>query len=117
MAEEAGRGKNGIVYDEVWSGGKVKKASARFWPQGERVKAAVALGAVAPQGQKKAFAAAADEGMNHLFTYFEDHRPGLWGDVRNDSGVLEKNDSVKASSLYHIINAMSEYARLRGQLN
>lgn len=107
--------KNKIALDEVWSSGKIKKASARFWPQSERVKAAVALGALAPKAEQKQFAQAADDGLEQLFKYFENIRPGLWEDTRSESGSMV-NQPAKASSLYHIINAMSEYARLRPKL-
>lgn len=114
-SEDQGRAPGtGFAYDEVWSDGEVKKNSSRFWPQSERIKAAVSLGALAPSGEKAKYAEAADQALQNLFQYFEGMKPGLWEDTRLANGEFV-NLPVKSSSLYHIINAISEYARLRPQ--
>jgi len=92
----------GRLIDEVWSDGKAKKSSSRFWPQSERIKAAVALG----EGP------VADEAFDALFKFFEGMKPGLWEDQILEDGKFKKQ-AVKASSLYHIINALSEYINKR----
>ena len=84
--------------DEVWSDLTVNKSSSRFWPQGERLKAAVQL----------RNSAAADESVQTLFRYLDQPQPGLWMDTWTSDGAFI-GDPVKASSLYHIAGALSEY--------
>lgn len=86
------------LIDEVWSDFTPKSESARFWPQCERIKAAVRLDAVA----------SADEGMKGLWHYFATPTKGLWFDTWQHSGLF-KHQPAKASSLYHIISAIAEY--------
>lgn len=86
-----------LAYDEVWSDGKVKKTSSRFWPQCERIKAAVVLGEHS----------VADVAMTSLFKNFLLDQ-GLWRDTLLEKGKFD-SQPAKASSLYHIINAISEY--------
>lgn len=101
--------------DELWSDFSMKKKSARFWPQGERVKAAVKLGVECDLEAQPRFAKAADEAMAALFCYLETPKQGLWYDQIMESGEWS-SQVPKASSLYHIINAMDEYLRLRPRL-
>ena len=97
----------GFVIDEVWSLGKAKKQSSRFWPQCERIKAAVALGQCT---RNPMYGPIADRGMELLFKYFE-VAPGIWEDTF-ENGAFTKQP-IRASSLYHIINAISEYCGKR----
>lgn len=98
-AESFGLSADGhFVIDEVLSNTKAHKKSSRFWPQTERIKAAVDLG----------YGDAADQAFATLFRYFEGVPPGLWQDTLLDNGQFQ-NQPAKASSLYHIINALSEY--------
>jgi mannose/cellobiose epimerase-like protein (N-acyl-D-glucosamine 2-epimerase family) len=92
----------GNAMDEVWSDGAPKKTSSRFWPQGERIKAAVRTGAFA----------SSDQAFHALFRYLEAPAPGLWRDTLLEDGKF-REEPVKASSLYHIINAFAEYAAHR----
>lgn len=87
-----------LAYDEILSDGKVKKNTSRFWPQCERIKAAVAL---------KNFEVA-DEAMKALFNHFIISDQGLWKD-----NLTNTEGPAKGSSLYHIINAISEYVQFR----
>jgi len=91
-----------LAIDEVWSDGQPCKRSSRFWPQTERVKAAVVLGRDE----------SADTAMNALLRHFLLMDEGLWRDTRLEDGSYAAIP-VKASSLYHIINAMSEYVAFR----
>lgn len=103
LAEKHGRLKTShFVIDEVWSDFSPKKLSSRFWPQCERIKTAVSLGAFA----------AADEAMDSLWSYLNLPAKGLWSDTRSEAGAFDQLP-VKASSLYHIINALSEYETKR----
>lgn len=114
-AEETGVDhKTGFAFDEVWSSGSVKKSSSRFWPQSERIKAAVSLGLHAPEVEKVPFAKAADQALTVLFTFFANIKPGLWYDTRANGQYAQQ--PAKASSLYHIINAISEYAQKRSRI-
>ncbi len=89
-----------LALDEIWSNGEVKKKSSRFWPQCERVKAAVVLGE----------AKIADQAMKALLDNFLILDKGLWKDTLLEDGKYAEVP-VKASSLYHIINAISEYLK------
>lgn len=103
------------AFDEVWSDFKVKKPSSRFWPQTERIKAAVRLGAEQPAAEQANFAREADEAMTALFRYLDTVVPGLWRDTWYPDGSFN-DEPARASSLYHIINAMYEYTVYRPQL-
>jgi mannose/cellobiose epimerase-like protein (N-acyl-D-glucosamine 2-epimerase family) len=94
-----------LAFDEIWSDGRVHKRSSRFWPQCERIKAAVVLG----EGK------IADIAMQALIENFLMLKEGLWKDTLLESGEYG-DQPVKASSLYHIINAISEYAEHRPKI-
>lgn len=116
LAEQHGTSRaHRIVYDEMWSNYQPKKTSSRFWPQCERIKAAVRLGQEVPASEKGSYAFAADEAMETLFNFFETPHKGMWFDVLSE-GHTFSGTSAKASSLYHIINAMEEYILLRPKL-
>lgn len=93
------------TYDEVWSDFTPKKKSARFWPQCERIKAALRLGD----------ARASDEALDALFQYLDAAAPGLWHDTWLEDGRFV-DQPVKASSLYHIIGGLGEYLRVRPRI-
>lgn len=106
-----------VALDEIWSDFRVKKGSARFWPQTERIKCAVQLmtEAVPGSAERDRFARAADEAVAALFGYIEAAPyPGLWRDTLTESGEYI-GEPVKSSSLYHIAGALCEYVRLRGR--
>ena len=54
----------------------------------------------------------ADEAMDVLWSYLNQPARGLWSDTRSETGTFDQLP-VKASSLYHIINALSEYEAKR----
>jgi mannose/cellobiose epimerase-like protein (N-acyl-D-glucosamine 2-epimerase family) len=101
-AEKHGLSQAGMVIDEVWSDHTPKLQSSRFWPQCERIKAAVDLAD---------HQAAAEQGMKALFRFFDLPIQGLWYDTLEASGEF-RIQPVKASSFYHIMGAVSEYLRL-----
>ena len=103
LAEQLGLTANQeLAFDEIWSNGKVNKSSSRFWPQCERIKSDVIL------NEHKV----ADVAMKSLMDNFLDMKRGLWKDTLLEPGQYA-DIPVKASSLYHIINAISEYVALR----
>lgn len=116
IADKHGLNQSHLAVDEVWSDFTVKKGSSRFWPQCERIKAAVKLGCEMPSGQRKSFALSADQALVALNGYFQMKTPGLWQDTLQENGEFTDQDP-KASSLYHIINAIAEYCSIRPQLD
>ena len=116
-AEKHGlHGDRGVAVDELWSDFAVKKASSRFWPQCEWIKAAVQLGSEATTpAEREHYARSADAGLAALEKYLDRPRAGLWKDTWTEKGEWT-GDPVKASSLYHIAGALAEYVRLREQL-
>ncbi len=114
-AEKHGIGRERLAFDEVWSHGVPKKRSSRFWPQGERVKAAVRLGARAPESARGEYARAADDAFGALFRFLQAPTPGLWRDTLLETGGF-REEPAKASSLYHIINAFDEYIAFRPEM-
>lgn len=98
-----------IVFDEMWSDYTPKTVSSRFWPQGERIKAATRLGTEIPKSHAASYAAGADEAIDTLFKFLETPKKGMWYDQLSAQDTFSGN-SAKSSSLYHIINALEEYA-------
>lgn len=110
LAEKYGTSRDRkVVYDEMWSDYTPKTISSRFWPQGERIKAAARLGTEVPSAQAGPYAAGADEAMDTLFKFFGTPKKGMWYDQLSAQDTFSGNSS-KSSSLYHIINALEEYA-------
>lgn len=101
-AEKYGVKPTGETVDEIWSDFKIKKSTSRFWPQSERIKAALEVGSTA----------GADQAMTVLLRYLKTPVRGLWYDTLLETGRFN-DQAPKASSLYHIINAMSEYTHKR----
>ncbi len=105
-AEKEGLSADGrLVYDEIWSDGNVKKKSSRFWPQSERIKAAVMMNK----------GAIADQALETLMDKFLLIDQGLWRDTLKEDGSYA-DVPAKASSLYHILNAISEYVKYRPRI-
>lgn len=105
-----------IAYDEMWSDYTPKTISSRFWPQCERIKAAVRLGTEASRDQQALYAKGADEALETLFKFLQTPKKGLWYDQLSATDTFSGNTS-KSSSLYHIVNAMEEYIILRPRLD
>lgn len=113
LAEKHGTSaKRRIVYDEMWSDFRPKLQSSRFWPQCERIKAAVRLGLEVTEPEQAPYARAADEALETLFRFFDTPHLGLWFDQISSDDTFS-GTSAKASSLYHIVNAIEEYSALR----
>lgn len=98
----------GAVMDEVWSDGTAKMKSSRFWPQCERIKAAMQMSRDPRIGDKSYLQSCADQSVETLMQFFNTPHPGLWFDTWTEGGEF-KATSAKASSLYHIIGALAEY--------
>lgn len=103
-----------LAVAEVWSDFKIHSSHARFWPQCERIKAALEIGLRAEPSQQVEYALAADSALKTLETYLQTPLKGLWYDTKFEGKFIPQ--AAKASSLYHIINAMSEYKMKREML-
>jgi mannose/cellobiose epimerase-like protein (N-acyl-D-glucosamine 2-epimerase family) len=99
------------VVDQVWSNGKIKSSSARFWPQCERIKAASHLARKSKGPSKAHYERAALRSAANLADYLQPLDMGLWSDSRDASGAMVYGRS-KASSLYHIAGAILEFEDL-----
>lgn len=116
LAEEHGTSPTRkVAFDEMWSDFTPKTQSSRFWPQCERIKAAVRLGTEVSKEQQPLYAKAADDALETLFKFFETPMKGLWYDMLSEKDEFNGSTS-KSSSLYHIVNAMEEYINLREKL-
>ncbi len=103
-----------FAVDEVWSNFKINKNTSRFWPHCERIKAAVSLAVLSQNAEEKQkYFESADLAFEGLATYLETPVAGLWHDTRLADGSFKSEPAAKASSLYHIINAYSEYINKR----
>lgn len=91
----------GVAIDELTPALSVRSASARLWPQTERLKAALILG---DEPQAKAAAAG-------LWTYLDVETPGVWRDKYRPDGTFVE-EPAPASSLYHIVAAIAELERV-----
>jgi mannose/cellobiose epimerase-like protein (N-acyl-D-glucosamine 2-epimerase family) len=100
-AASLGVNAGGFAQDEVWTDGSVKSASARLWPQAERLKAALA------HGERTGDLADAGAAHSALASYLDGGRPGLWRDRRLADGGWVDGPSP-ASSGYHVVGALDE---------
>jgi mannose/cellobiose epimerase-like protein (N-acyl-D-glucosamine 2-epimerase family) len=99
----------GLVYDEVWDDGRVKRATKRSWPQTEALKAELALAEVSHKGITTP---KADKILNSLFAYYLVQKvPGGWNDVV-DAANLPIATHMPASTFYHVFLAFAEYLRI-----
>ena len=97
-----------VAINECWSDGLTCDRNARLWPQTERLKAWLAL-AEASRGvmRQQAEARALDAARSLLGYLDRDAARGLWRDVMLEDGTFQAG-AAPASSLYHIICALSE---------
>ena len=80
----------------------VKDANARFWPQTERLKAA--LLAAALTGEARYWSMAEAAAMSWI-PYLDTAVPGLWLDLRLPSGEVV-DSPAPASTFYHLVGAI-----------
>jgi len=90
-----------IAFDEMWSNHTPKLESSRFWPQCERIKAAVRLGTEVDTSLQSIYSKAADDAMETLFKFFGTPLNGLWYDQLSASdtfaGIQQSKFSVSHS--------------------
>jgi len=85
----------------------VRDPLARLWAQTEWIKAAVALASASTGPEREAYLADVPDAVRALKTYFENAPDGLWLDKLAADGTFAQ-DPAPASSLYHIVCAISE---------
>jgi mannose-6-phosphate isomerase len=85
----------------------VRDPIARLWGQTEWIKAAAALAGISIGPERDAYVADISLSVAALTAYFEDVPPGLYHDKWHVDGTFE-DEPAPASSLYHIVCAISE---------
>jgi len=94
----------GVCINEVLTDGSVRDATARLWPQTERIKAAAIRHRRTGREAEAAETAAAIRG---LAQYYAVPVPGLWRDKLTADGTFIE-ELAPGSSLYHIACAYGE---------
>lgn len=100
---------NNIAVAEIWIDGRVKDASSRLWPQTERMKAALALARLYPD-ERALYEEAAIDSWRGMQRFICPANRGLFRDKWRADGSFAPEGAL-ASSLYHIIAALSELIR------
>jgi D,D-heptose 1,7-bisphosphate phosphatase len=107
-AEVYGVNSEGIVFDEIEASGMPRTTSSRFWPHTERAKANLAR--FEATGDHRA-AEAALQALDMIWRYCDTVVPGGWRDRRQNDGSYAET-TARASSLYHVVLALSELIRV-----
>ena len=105
----------GVAIDAISDALKVIEASARLWPQTERLKAALLLAQGAEGALRLERLGDAADAADGLALYVADVAPGLWRDKLGPDGRFVEEDAP-ASSLYHIACAIAELIDTAGRL-
>ncbi len=85
----------------------VRDPVARLWGQTEWIKAAIALAGISVGAEREAYTADISLSVAALTAYFDDVPAGLYRDKWHIDGSFE-DEATPASSLYHIVCAISE---------
>jgi mannose-6-phosphate isomerase len=93
----------GVAVNALLDDLSIHDAKARFWPQTERLKAALLAAQLTDEAIYWEMAAAASAS---LFPYLDTPVPGLWWDVRLPSGELVQSPAP-ASTFYHLVGAIA----------
>jgi mannose/cellobiose epimerase-like protein (N-acyl-D-glucosamine 2-epimerase family) len=101
IGERAGV-RDGVAVDALLDDLTIYRASARLWPQTERLKAASLAAATTGESLHWTRAVAAAKTLRQ---YLATPTPGLWRDQRNADGVFLAGPAP-ASNFYHIISAI-----------
>jgi mannose/cellobiose epimerase-like protein (N-acyl-D-glucosamine 2-epimerase family) len=94
--------RNGVAINSLLDDFSVRDPNARFWPQTERLKAAVLAATLTGEETYWQMALAA---ATSLFPYLDTRVPGLWLDVQLPTGKL-LDAPAPASSFYHLVGAI-----------
>jgi mannose/cellobiose epimerase-like protein (N-acyl-D-glucosamine 2-epimerase family) len=93
---------NGVAVNALHDDFTVRDAGARFWPQSERLKAALLAATLTGDLQYWSMAEAA---TTSFFPYISTVVPGLWLDLQLPSGALV-DSPAPASTFYHLVGAI-----------
>ncbi len=96
----------GFAIDAIGLDGRVRSATARLWPQAERLKAALA--GLGPDPLR-----AASEARRALAAYIDVPVAGAWRDLRGTDGRFEPGPAP-ASSGYHLVGALEAFLQPAG---
>jgi mannose/cellobiose epimerase-like protein (N-acyl-D-glucosamine 2-epimerase family) len=94
--------KNQVAINALLDDFSVHDANARFWPQTERLKAALLAARLTGNEQYWAMAASA---ADSILPYLDTPVPGLWLDVQLPTGEL-LDSPAPASTFYHLVGAI-----------
>lgn len=100
--------RSAFVWDEVYLDGRIRSRTTRLWPHAERIKASVARYEVSPDVNAADTVAQASE---MLMQFCDTPTRGVWHERRSSDGSFIEQDAP-ASSLYHIMFAIAELARV-----
>jgi mannose/cellobiose epimerase-like protein (N-acyl-D-glucosamine 2-epimerase family) len=99
-----GRGvQRGVAVNQLLDDFSVHDAGARFWPQTERLKAALLAARLTGEAQYWSMALAA---TTSFFPYIDTPIPGLWYDLHLANGAMV-DSPAPASTFYHLVGAIS----------
>jgi mannose/cellobiose epimerase-like protein (N-acyl-D-glucosamine 2-epimerase family) len=105
----------GVALDEITRDFHIRRATARCWPQTERLKAAIACRAWHEPGSDPRAEAEREivEAWGALERYLDVPRRGLWRDrMREDGSFVD--EPAPASTFYHLACAVSELRSIEG---
>ncbi len=101
----------GVAINEIWMDMTVKDASAKVWPQTERIKAWCARLAFArSQPESELAARQIVKAADALWRYLDIEPRGLWHEVQSSDASFVPGVS-KASSFYHVVCAIDVLRR------
>ena len=100
--------REGLALQQVLDDFSPHDASARLWPQTERLKAAALAARLTGEAKYFSMAVAAAEG---LLRYLDTPIPGLWYDRIDANGKLV-DEPAPASTFYHLVVAVAEISAL-----
>jgi mannose-6-phosphate isomerase len=110
IAEEYGV-HNGVAVNQLLDDMSVADADARFWPQTERLKAAVLAAGLT--GEPRYWSMAHAAALSFL-PYLATSVSGLWFDVRRPDGALI-GTAAPASTFYHVVGAIAALGSALGR--
>ena len=95
--------RNGVVINALYDDFSVMDANARFWPQTERLKAALLAAILTGESQYYSMAHAA---ASSFLPYLNTPLAGLWFDQQLPSGAL-LDSPAPASTFDHLVGAIA----------
>lgn len=98
-----------LALGEIWADGRVKDAGSRLWPQTERMKAALAMARLWPR-ERAIHEEAAIDAWAGMQRFILPGNRGLFRDKSRADGTFVPEGAL-ASSLYHVVGAISELIR------